>query len=76
MAINAMVIVFPILWKTGEVHIRMILLYVFPSHLYRPSDIRASYLEGNHSPPSGSSHSSQSDPEPMERFALSFRDDM
>ncbi|NXJ48410.1 CE192 protein, partial [Spizaetus tyrannus] len=42
----------------------------------RLSDIRASYLEGEHSPPSGTSHSSQSDPEPMERFALSFRDDM
>ncbi|KAF1488015.1 hypothetical protein FQV08_0007786, partial [Pygoscelis antarcticus] len=42
----------------------------------RLSDICASYLEGKHSPPSGSSHSSQSDPEPMGRFALSFRDDM
>ncbi|XP_069634681.1 centrosomal protein of 192 kDa [Haliaeetus albicilla] len=42
----------------------------------RLSDIRASYLEGKHSTLSGSSHSSQSDPEPMERFALSFRDDM
>ncbi|NXQ85379.1 CE192 protein, partial [Nyctibius grandis] len=42
----------------------------------RLSDSCASYLEGKHSLPSGSSHSSQSDPEPMERFALSFRDDM
>ncbi|NXU32180.1 CE192 protein, partial [Thalassarche chlororhynchos] len=42
----------------------------------RLSDICASYLEGKHSPPSGSSHSSQSDPEPMGRFALSFHDDM
>ncbi|KAM6141630.1 centrosomal protein of 192 kDa [Phoenicopterus ruber ruber] len=42
----------------------------------RLSDVRASYLEGQHSPPSGSSHSSQSDPEPVGRFALSFRDDM
>ncbi|NXS66386.1 CE192 protein, partial [Pandion haliaetus] len=42
----------------------------------RLSDIRASYLEGKHSPPSGSSHNSQSDPEPMGRFALSFHDDM
>ncbi|NXT34859.1 CE192 protein, partial [Pelecanoides urinatrix] len=42
----------------------------------RLSDICASYLEGKHSPPSGSSHSSQSYPEPMGRFALSFRDDM
>ncbi|NXW51615.1 CE192 protein, partial [Nyctiprogne leucopyga] len=42
----------------------------------RLSDIGASYLEGKHSPPSGSSHSSQSDTEPMGRFALSFRDDM
>ncbi|KFQ71086.1 hypothetical protein N335_12401, partial [Phaethon lepturus] len=42
----------------------------------RLSDICASYLEGKHSPPSGSSQSSQSDPEPMGRFALSFRDDM
>ncbi|NXL56376.1 CE192 protein, partial [Chordeiles acutipennis] len=42
----------------------------------RLSDICASYLEGKHSPPSGSSHSSQSDPEPMGRFALSFCDDM
>ncbi|NXB60176.1 CE192 protein, partial [Struthidea cinerea] len=36
----------------------------------------ASYLEGKHSPLSGSPHSSQSDPEPVERFALCFRDDM
>ncbi|NXS48090.1 CE192 protein, partial [Balaeniceps rex] len=42
----------------------------------RLSDICASYLEGKHSPPSGSSHSSQSDPEPVGRFALSFCDDM
>ncbi|NXT89711.1 CE192 protein, partial [Anhinga rufa] len=42
----------------------------------RLSDICASYLEGRHSPPSGSSQSSQSDLEPMGRFALSFRDDM
>ncbi|KFV54166.1 hypothetical protein N328_02700, partial [Gavia stellata] len=42
----------------------------------RLSDICASYLEGKHSPPSGTSHSSQSDPEPMGRFALSFHDDM
>ncbi|NXJ65080.1 CE192 protein, partial [Rostratula benghalensis] len=42
----------------------------------RHSDICASYLEGKYSPPSGSSHSSQSDPEPVGRFALSFRDDM
>ncbi|NXL04037.1 CE192 protein, partial [Mesembrinibis cayennensis] len=42
----------------------------------RLSDMCASYLEGKHSPLSGSSHSSQSDPEPMGRFALSFRDDM
>ncbi|NXT03546.1 CE192 protein, partial [Jacana jacana] len=41
----------------------------------RHSDIRASYLEGKYSPPSGSSHSSQSDPEPMGRYALSFCDD-
>ncbi|NXE21115.1 CE192 protein, partial [Ardeotis kori] len=39
----------------------------------RLSDICASYLEGKHSPPSGSS---QSDPEAMGRFALSFRDDV
>ncbi|NXF55741.1 CE192 protein, partial [Oceanites oceanicus] len=42
----------------------------------RLSDICASYLEGKDSPPSGSSHSSQSDPEPIERFSLSFHDDM
>ncbi|NXV45127.1 CE192 protein, partial [Uria aalge] len=42
----------------------------------RHSDICASYLEGKYSPPSGSSHSNKSDPEPMGRFALSFRDDM
>ncbi|NWV39933.1 CE192 protein, partial [Grantiella picta] len=36
----------------------------------------ASYLEGKHSLLSGSPHSSQSDPEPVERFALCFRDDM
>ncbi|KAF1572142.1 hypothetical protein FQV11_0005916, partial [Eudyptes moseleyi] len=42
----------------------------------RLSDICASYLEGKHSPPSGSSHSSQSNPELMGRFALSFHDDM
>ncbi|NXK24942.1 CE192 protein, partial [Arenaria interpres] len=41
----------------------------------RHSDICASYLEGKYSPPSGSSHSSQSHPEPVGRFALSFRDD-
>ncbi|NXI88885.1 CE192 protein, partial [Rhipidura dahli] len=43
---------------------------------HRLSDDCASYLEGKHSPLSGSSHSSQSDPEPVERFALCFRDDM
>ncbi|NXC68262.1 CE192 protein, partial [Anhinga anhinga] len=42
----------------------------------RLSDICASYLEGRHSLPSGSSQSSQSDPEPMGRFALSFCDNM
>ncbi|NXC20647.1 CE192 protein, partial [Corythaeola cristata] len=42
----------------------------------RLSDTCASYLEGKHSPPSGSSHSSQSDPEPMGRFPLSFHGDM
>ncbi|XP_039425496.1 centrosomal protein of 192 kDa [Corvus cornix cornix] len=42
----------------------------------RLSDDCASYLEGKHSPLSGSPHSSQSDPEPVERFALSFRGDM
>ncbi|NWT10987.1 CE192 protein, partial [Vireo altiloquus] len=42
----------------------------------RLSDDCASYLEGKHSPLLRSPHSSQSDPEPVERFALSFRDDM
>ncbi|NXH80027.1 CE192 protein, partial [Edolisoma coerulescens] len=42
----------------------------------RLSDDCASYLEGKHSPLLGSPHSSQSDPEPVERFALCFRDDM
>ncbi|XP_014793902.1 PREDICTED: centrosomal protein of 192 kDa [Calidris pugnax] len=42
----------------------------------RHSDICASYLEGKYSLPSGSTHSSQSHPEPMGRFALSFCDDM
>ncbi|NWX15607.1 CE192 protein, partial [Aegotheles bennettii] len=42
----------------------------------RLSDNCASYIEAKHSPPSGSSHSSQSDPESMGRFALSFHDDM
>ncbi|NWW56049.1 CE192 protein, partial [Ifrita kowaldi] len=42
----------------------------------RLSDDCASYLEGKHSVLSGSPHSSQSDPEPVERFALCFRDDM
>ncbi|XP_041255152.1 centrosomal protein of 192 kDa-like [Onychostruthus taczanowskii] len=42
----------------------------------RLPDDCASYLEGKHSPLSGSSHSSQSHPEPVERFALCFRDDM
>ncbi|NXI36752.1 CE192 protein, partial [Galbula dea] len=42
----------------------------------RLSDICASYLEGKHSPPSGSSHSNQSDPEPLRRFALGFPDNM
>ncbi|NXD82199.1 CE192 protein, partial [Halcyon senegalensis] len=41
----------------------------------RPSDICASYLEGEHLPPSGSSHSSQADPEAVGRFALSFHKD-
>ncbi|NWU64622.1 CE192 protein, partial [Pterocles burchelli] len=41
----------------------------------RLSDSCASYLEGKHSPPSGSSQGSQPDPEPMGRFALSFHDD-
>ncbi|XP_066040888.1 centrosomal protein of 192 kDa [Chamaea fasciata] len=36
----------------------------------------ASYLEGKHSPLSGSPHSSQSHPDPVERFALCFHDDM
>ncbi|NXC06770.1 CE192 protein, partial [Orthonyx spaldingii] len=36
----------------------------------------ASYLEGKHSPLSGSPQSSQSHPQPVERFALCFRDDM
>uniref|UniRef100_A0A669P9E3 Centrosomal protein 192 n=1 Tax=Phasianus colchicus TaxID=9054 RepID=A0A669P9E3_PHACC len=41
-------------------------------HDSRVSDIQASYLEeGKHSPPSLSSHSSQLDPEPMGRFAIS-----
>ncbi|KFU98848.1 hypothetical protein N340_02282, partial [Tauraco erythrolophus] len=42
----------------------------------RLSDTCASYLEGKHSPLSGSSHSSQSDPEPMGRLPLSFCGDM
>ncbi|NWW17451.1 CE192 protein, partial [Falcunculus frontatus] len=42
----------------------------------RLCDDCASYLEGKHSPLSGSPHSSRSDPEPVERFALCFRDDM
>ncbi|NWV57991.1 CE192 protein, partial [Daphoenositta chrysoptera] len=42
----------------------------------RLSDDCASYLEGKHSPALGSPHSSQSDPEPVERLALCFRDDM
>ncbi|NXA14001.1 CE192 protein, partial [Sapayoa aenigma] len=42
----------------------------------RFSDNCASYLEGKHVSPSGSSHSNQSGPEPMERFALCFRDDV
>uniref|UniRef100_A0A8C3D6R8 Uncharacterized protein n=1 Tax=Corvus moneduloides TaxID=1196302 RepID=A0A8C3D6R8_CORMO len=37
----------------------------------RLSDDCASYLEGKHSPLSGSPHSSQSDPEPVERFLKS-----
>ncbi|NXR20137.1 CE192 protein, partial [Cinclus mexicanus] len=36
----------------------------------------ASYLEGKHSPLSGSAHSSQSHSEPVGRFALCFHDDM
>lgn len=66
----------PTVWKTGAVHIRMTLMCVFPLHIYRVSDDCASYLEGKRSPLSGSLHSSQSDPEPVERFALCFRDDM
>ncbi|NXV68565.1 CE192 protein, partial [Molothrus ater] len=42
----------------------------------RLPDDCASYLEGKHSSLSGSSHSSQSQPEPVERFALCFHDDM
>ncbi|XP_027741153.1 centrosomal protein of 192 kDa [Empidonax traillii] len=42
----------------------------------RLSDNCASYLDEKHSSPSGSSHSSQSGPEPVQRFALSFPDDM
>ncbi|NXR73280.1 CE192 protein, partial [Pycnonotus jocosus] len=42
----------------------------------RLPDNCASYLEGKHSLLSGSPHSGQSRPEPVERFALSFRDDM
>ncbi|KFV86929.1 hypothetical protein N308_08773, partial [Struthio camelus australis] len=43
----------------------------------RLSDVQASYLEeGRCSLPSGSSHSSQSNPEPMGRFALNFQNDM
>ncbi|NXT16831.1 CE192 protein, partial [Prunella fulvescens] len=42
----------------------------------RLPDDCASYLEGKHSPLSGSSRSSQSHPEPVERLALCFRDDM
>ncbi|KAJ7411249.1 hypothetical protein BTVI_50513 [Pitangus sulphuratus] len=42
----------------------------------RLSDNCASYLDGKHSSPSGSSHSSQSGPEPVQRFALCFPDDM
>ncbi|NXA79562.1 CE192 protein, partial [Thryothorus ludovicianus] len=42
----------------------------------RLPDNCASYLEGKHSPPSGSPHSSQSHPEPVERFALCFHDDV
>ncbi|NWS35864.1 CE192 protein, partial [Polioptila caerulea] len=41
----------------------------------RLPDDCASYLEGKHSPLSGSPHSSQSHPEPVERFALCFHDD-
>ncbi|KAK2514309.1 Cep192 [Columba livia] len=42
----------------------------------RLSDVLASYLEEQHSPPPGTSHSSHSDPEPMGKFAISFCDDM
>ncbi|XP_056187470.1 centrosomal protein of 192 kDa [Falco biarmicus] len=42
----------------------------------RLSDTCASYLEGKHSPLSGSSCGNQSDLEPMGRFALSFHEDM
>ncbi|NXH49643.1 CE192 protein, partial [Dicaeum eximium] len=42
----------------------------------RLPDDCASYLEGKHSPLSGSPHSSQSHPEPVERFALCFHDDI
>ncbi|KAM9387425.1 centrosomal protein of 192 kDa [Phaethornis superciliosus] len=41
----------------------------------RLSDVCESYLEGKHSPLSGSSHGRQSDSEPTGRFALSFRGD-
>ncbi|NXC44142.1 CE192 protein, partial [Penelope pileata] len=41
----------------------------------RFSDVRASYLEEEKRSPQPRSHSSQSDPEPMGRFALSFHDD-
>lgn len=65
----------PVLWKMGAVHIRMTLCVV-PPHIYRLPDDCASYLEGKHSPLSGSTHSSQSHPEPVARFALCFHDDM
>lgn len=65
-----------ILWKTGAVPIRMTLTCVFLPHIYRIPDDCASYLEGKHSPLSESPHSSQSNPEPVERFALCFHDDM
>ncbi|NXO74202.1 CE192 protein, partial [Phainopepla nitens] len=42
----------------------------------RLPDDCASYLEGKHSPLSGPPHSSQSHPEPLERFTLCFYDDM
>uniref|UniRef100_A0A8C3XFS2 Centrosomal protein 192 n=1 Tax=Cyanoderma ruficeps TaxID=181631 RepID=A0A8C3XFS2_9PASS len=42
----------------------------------RLPDNCASYLEGKHSPVSESPHSSQSHPEPVERFALCFHDGM